>query len=471
MLLRRVALISCTAVVAAAGLGASAAHAKPVDDACAQTSPSASPCIGIAKVAEASAAACRSAGAPEEDCVMPAGRDVLQARLDAYRRSWVHRVAALQQQLGDALALRDAQWLGTHNSFNSDANGVTLSHTDSNQQLTLTQQLDGDIRAIELDVHFVPSADSGGQKAVVVCHGRGPDQAHFGCTTEPRLAPVLGEVRAWLDANPGQVLLLYLEDELGAPQGYAQTVGAIDDVLGARVYRPGPVSGACENLPLGLSRADVRAAGAQVVLVGNCRAGWSSRVFGWDAGHVESGSTSAYRAYPACDATYGPDVYRDKLVRYFEDSTWLSATVEPTSSPADREAGSLTPGKVAAMTRCGVNLFGFDQFLPDDGRVEASIWSWAPDQPDPAAGGCAAQRPGDGRWISVACAGARPVACRTPAGTWRLTPAASWQAAPALCAARGAQFAPPRSGPEDMALLSAAGGQEPWLAAPAPPGA
>ena len=45
------------------------------------------------------------------------------------------------------------------------------------------------------------------------------------------------------------------------------------------------------------------------MLVGNCRSGWASDVYGWDDVHVESGSTSRYRPFPACDATYSRSVY------------------------------------------------------------------------------------------------------------------------------------------------------------------
>ena len=149
------------------------------------------------------------------------------------------------------------------------------------------------------------------------------------------------------------------------------------------------------------------AAHRNVVLVGNCRGGWAADVYGWDANHVESGSTPGYRAYPGCDASYGPAVYAAKFVRYYEDSTWLSAAIDPGQTPADHEAGSLTPERVAAMVACGVNLFGFDQFDPNDGRVAASIFSWAPGQPDAAAGACAVQRR------------------RRPLGLGRLRPAAA----------------------------------------------
>src|SRR3954447_23327770 len=206
MLPRRIALLASLALIAASAVSG-VAKAKPLDDACSSASPSAAVCLGGQKLNEAAAAVCRSTAAPNDACAnTPMGHDVLTGELAAYRTSWLHRAAAFQFALGNAVTLRDAQWLGTHNSFNTDSNGVTLSHTDDNQQLTLTQQLDGDIRAIELDVHQVPGAGGGlGTDIVRVCHARGADQMHAGCTTEPELADVLPEIKDWLDANPGQV--------------------------------------------------------------------------------------------------------------------------------------------------------------------------------------------------------------------------------------------------------------------------
>ena len=76
-------------------------------------------------------------------------------------------------------------------------------------------------------------------------------------------------------------------DELGTADGYAAAVEQLDAGLrradrSSMLLRPAaPAAGsACTSLPLALSRDAVRAQGAQVVLVGNCRAGWSSAVFG-----------------------------------------------------------------------------------------------------------------------------------------------------------------------------------------------
>src|SRR3954471_5961166 len=304
------------AVLAAPGI----AHGQSIDQTCGQLSPTGAVCTGGDKLAEAAAAECRRVGLPEENCALPLGHQVSTKIVRAYKKSWLDDAAAFQYELGGPLPLGDAQWLGTHNSFNSVNNEPTASHTDSNQQLSLTEQLDIDMRSLELDLHYV-------RGTVLVCHGRGPDEAHFGCTNEPRFADVLPEIATWLKAHPRQVLLLYLEDELGDPAGYTETVNVLDSVLGDSLYRPQAsqmTSKGCANLPLGISRDAIRAAGAQVVLVGNCRSGWASQVFSWDDNHVESGSTQNYKPYSTCDATYNRGVYDSKLVRYYEDSTFVA---------------------------------------------------------------------------------------------------------------------------------------------------
>jgi hypothetical protein len=459
------------AVLAVACALPGAASAQTADETCGQASPSAAMCIGADKLAEAAAAECRRLGAPEADCVLPLGHEVSNEMVDAYRDTWLHRTAAFQYRLADGLPLLRSQWLGTHNSFNSPADSPTLSHTDSNQQLSLVQQLDLDVRALELDLHFIPSLAAGGSSAVVVCHGLGPDQANFGCTNEPPFSEVLPQIGGWLDAHPSEVVLLYLEDELGDPAGYAQTVSVLDSVLrradgSSLIYRPSAsemTGKGCANLPLGISRDDVRARGAQVVLVGNCRSGWASDVYSWDDNHVESGSTPDYEAFPACDSTYDRGMYDTKFVRYYEDSTFVSAAVDPTESPAQASADALTPARVADMTRCGVNLFGFDQLLPHDGRIGATVWSWADGEPDADGGRCGLQRAHDGRWVTDQCKSRHRAVCRAATGLTLTPRAVAYKQAQSACRARGGAFDLPRTGYENSLLRQAAGGDGVWL--------
>ncbi len=476
------AAVAAGAIAAMAALpsGAASAAAVPTPPPptsptapCDALSPIAIPCVAVNKVTDAVGAECRRVGVPDALCVLPLAHKVTQAARDAYVQSWVHRTAQFQYALGDQVPLRDAQWIGTHNSFNSLSdvgfllNTLTLSHADSNQQLSLAQQLDIDVRALELDLHYVPRLELLGGKAVTVCHGQGD----VGCTTEPTFATVLPEIASWLNA-PGhgnQVIILYLEDQLNNATAYASTIATLDKVLrrpdgSSLIYRPDPAKRAangCTPLPLDATRAGIRASGAQVVVVGSCAPGLSADVFDWNAVHVESGSTSKYQSYPACDATYGPSVYASKLVRYFEDSTLVSTLLDPQRPPADPEA--LTPLKVQSMTNCGVNLFGLDQLLPEDGRIQGTLWSWAPNQPVAGAGGCTFQG-ADSRWVAAPCTAPHPAACQAADGTWSVTATSvAFDDAAAACAAQGASFGLPRTGDDNSRVHAASEVAGAWL--------
>src|SRR3954468_13608496 len=82
--------------------------------------------LGADVVARDAAATCRAAGGPCQP----------EADVSGWPDTWTHRGLAFQYALGGAVPLRDAPWIGTHNSFNSIAEmGNTVSDTDSNQQL------------------------------------------------------------------------------------------------------------------------------------------------------------------------------------------------------------------------------------------------------------------------------------------------------------------------------------------------
>ncbi len=189
------------------------------------------------------------------------------------------------------------------------------------------------------------------------------------------------------------------------------------------------------------------------MLVGTCATGWASNVFDWSPAHVEGGSAAAYQAYPGCDAIYPASVYAAQMVRYFEDSTLVSTLLNPSRPPADPDA--LTPLKVQAMTNCGVNLFGFDQLLPEDGRIQGTLWSWAPDEPRVGAGSCTLQG-ADSRWVAAPCSDAHPAACQA-GDTWTITSPVVFADASAACAAVGRAFGLPRAGVQNSRLHTLAG--------------
>ena len=381
--------------------------------------------------------------------------------IESYEQSWTHRTVAFQYSLANDVPFVNAPWLGTHNSFNSIAQqGAALSTTDSNQQLTLVDQLRMDMRSLEIDVHWFPSVRANGQDAPVVCHA-GAVSDHDGCSTEPLLGPVLDQIAAWLKNHPRQVLLLYIEDHLDNDTGYDTAADAIKSSLGDLVYPTGAAPGKSVDLPLDRTRADVLAAGAQVVLVSNSHSGggdkFRSQVFTWNS-HTEE-TPHDFKAFPDCGPNYKRADYDTKLVRYYEDSTWLSAGQSAATN--DPEGEGLTPADVQAMTRCGVDLFGFDQLQPGDGRLDAAVWSW--DDGQPRAGKCAVIGQ-DGRWSSARCGQTHQVACREADGSWLLTAQAVTGATAAnACESVGATFDAPRTGYDNETLKAVTGGTVTWI--------
>ncbi len=373
------------------------------------------------------------------------------------RTDWPRAALALQYDLSSDVGYRDAPWVGTHNSFNSPMEvGSTLSAGDSNQQLRITDQLDLGVRSIELDLHFLVRPGPGA-RAVVVCHGRGESQAHAGCTTEPTLDRVLDPIVAWLRerAHRAEVINVHLQDELESAAGYDAAAKILKQKLGRLLYAPSPrAGGGCASLPLDLTRNDVRGARAQVVLVSDCGpgSGWPKAVFDWSEPH-EEGRPLDYRDYPDCDRELPRSTYSKKMIRYFEDSTRLTEGASQTGAAEKRDR--ITGETAARMARCGVDLIDLDQLVPEDPRLEALVWSWAPGEP--SRGRCAVQRVSRalpfGRWRSQRCGGERAIACRKSDRKWivgaRATPNREARAA---CRDQNADYSVPRSGYEVQLL-------------------
>lgn len=437
---------SWIAVLSAAALAVVAAPAHAAPD-----GPLADECR---KASEALITPCYGADVLVRDVEATAAPSRHEPDIRAFEESSTRRALDFQFALAGDVGMVDAPWVGTHNSFNAIAEmGNTLSDTDSNQQLTLVDQLRLGVRSLELDVHWFPSASAGGARRPVVCHA---EKRHEGCSVEPTLADMLPAVVGWLDRNPRQVLLLYVEDHLDASTGREAAGKVLREQLGRRLYAP--QGGSCTELPDALTRDDILAAGAQVVIVSTCAKGVSwpgeSTVFAWSA-HGESRPVG-YEDFPQCGPDFTREDYATRLIRYFEDSTWLNSAASD-ARQAERDEG-LTPETTAAMLRCGVDLLGFDQLLPGDGRLDAAVWTWAEDEPR-AGGDCALSRASDGRWVTGSCVPARPAACRFADGAWTVSKPTIAAHAGSACAREGATWAAPRTGHE-QALLRATAGTE-----------
>jgi hypothetical protein len=450
-------------------------------------------CHFAQNVTNQAAADCRIADDSNDDCALADGREISAAQMSTFMHSWVHRALSLQDALTSTAPLLEEQLVHTHNSFNSsaystyDANGdgipsyhPTLTNQDPNQVYSLTDQLDMGVRAIELDLHWVPSPYGNASTHgywVTLCHGDGQEipntgeYAHVGCTADRPAQDGFAEVRRWLDANKSQVLLVYLENQLYpadpvASQELAHNTATslLDNAFRGLIFKPSPGStspGHCAPLPYTTSRDVVLASGAQVLLVGNCGPGnWHSDVFERGSIWDEHGDPTNYTQND-CSADAAARAGDTSFRRFFEDSTFLTAA---TGGPQ-----SLTPDTVAEMVRCGVNIIGMDQLMPQDGRLAAEVWSWAKN--DPASSGCAFQG-GDGRFHSSSCEIARHYAC-VDADGWHVTSATGpWAAGVTACQTEfaGSLFSVPVNGYRNAVLQSRNDGGDAWLNYAALPG-
>ncbi|MDQ1746874.1 MAG: hypothetical protein QOD07_1137 [Frankiaceae bacterium] len=445
-------------------------------------SPQRVPCR-VAQQADRQAGAVCRAVVTDGSCEAVDGRAIGPAEVAAYQRSWVHRALSLQRQLGERAPIVDTQVVHTHNSFNASAYTLggrtepasyypTLTNQDPNQVYSLTDQLDMDVRFVELDLHWVPSPY--GTPAtdgywVTLCHGDGQQPpatgtwVHVGCTADRPAQDGFAELHDWLVAHPSEFVFVYLENQLydGSPVASQQlahdtAASLIQQQLGSLVYRPtGTSSGRCASAPWDASVATLRAHGARVVLVGNCGPGtaWPSWVFSRGPKWDESGNPTTYSAGD-CAHDRAARASGSSFRRFFEDSTVLATARQSTSQ--------ITAPTTAAMVRCGVNIIGMDQLTTDDPRLPALVWSWGPGQP--SRGGCATEVSG-GRFYSTDCGARHRFACRATDGSWHVTVAAGpWRQGPDACAAEfpGSRLAVPVNGYDDTLVPATADGV--WLA-------
>jgi hypothetical protein len=262
------------------------------------------------------------------------------------------------------------------------------------------------------------------------------------------------------------VLLVYLENQLfnGGPvasdvQAHDVAASIIKSQLGPMVYQPpaGMKAGNCAPMPYDRSRADLLAAGKQVLLVGNCGPGaWNQWVFTRGPAWDESGNPTTYGA-KSCAADQAARENHTSFRRWYEESPWLEAMTNATQV--------LTASTTAQMVRCGANIIGFDQLQPFDGRLAAMVWSWAQNEPAAGAGDCAEQG-ADGRFHTSDCGQRLPFACVDSSLDWHVTHAVGrWQDGVKACTREfpGSSYGVPPNGYRNAQLSAAHPGGSVWL--------
>ncbi|KAM0946272.1 putative PLC-like phosphodiesterase, TIM beta/alpha-barrel domain superfamily [Dioscorea sansibarensis] len=111
-------------------------------------------------------------------------------------------------------------WLTTHNSFAMDgatsATGSSLL-TETNQEDTITAQLGNGVRGLMLDMYDFLND-------VWLCHSFGGKCYNF--TAFQPAINVLKEIQSFLDANPSEVITIFIEDYVKSPHGLSKVFNA-----------------------------------------------------------------------------------------------------------------------------------------------------------------------------------------------------------------------------------------------------
>lgn len=290
---------------------------------------------------------------------------------------WVLKALKLQHQIDQFAPLNQAQFIGTHNSYNSKAYQRSFSYPDPNQILSIYNQLQLGIRSIELDVHW--SWTENFKKDILLCHAR---KNHFGCSIYDRpIREALKEIKQWLIENPTEVVLIYIEQFL---DGHGDELAAeLKTYLDPFIYKPN--SPVCASLPIQTTKAEIIDAGKQVILVTktcpNDSTELNTYVFsgvGTIPAHPYTfldDTITNFRPTPDCSRTniFADDSDHHSMWRVFEDRTKLAKIIRP-----ERE---MTPADIQELTRCDINWPAMDMITGSDDRLNAAIWSWAPYYP------------------------------------------------------------------------------------------
>jgi hypothetical protein len=460
--LRLLPIVCLVAALLAVGTPASSQSGTDLVQACLDNGGSASMCKGLHQTLRIPGGACRDIAANDPACAVFDGIEISEALVAAQESSWLNEALAHQRSLDDDHPLQDELWTHTHNSFNADAYPLqVLGGLDRNHIYSVGDQLRMGVRAIELDLHYNLHLTTAAPRAVQVCHGTEvplPDGSnyHLGCElNSPLLGAYLTEISAWMDDNPDEVLMLYLENALDEnAQAHEQAAASLVDAFGDLIYAPPTTD--CTPIPMDVTRKQIRDSGARILITGNCgpaNSPWNALVHErgsrWKEGGLDYGDD--FPAYPCTERRADQD-YANNWIRHWGDETGLSAGAG--------SGGDVTPNDALNMVRCGVNMVGWDNLVPFDERMGNMVWSWRMNEPSTDADGYCARLADDDRFDAADCGGAGQTVMRFACydGTnWRVTrKSGRWSAGKATCRAeRLGAFSVPWNGYEMERLKEA----------------
>jgi hypothetical protein len=394
---------------------------------------------------------------------------------------------ALENQtsgIGKDAPINFITWPTSHNAYSNSTQGLG-SPLYTNHVLSITDQLNGGARMLELDPKFyamfsVPLGFPISDGAVRLCHASNTALCGLPGYGNRLFGFALKEIADWVDANPGQVVYLKLDNDRAIGNKIEEVYDEVGRYLGDRVYR----------VPAGGQRrwptlSEILKAGKSILVVQHNEPGHMTSPFVWKAiGLVQEDNHPKDQNFDACTAYDGLDPVQRGLTR--PTSWWDVAEGRAKTNTGDADTGMLWEEEVAKAAKCGVASIGLDfihsldstynvsQRSTPDRRMAAMIWSWA--ENDWGRNGPASLN-AEGRWssvpastaFSVACAMKREYASPLQDRNWRITVAeVPWNVdlGNMQCSREFGEtweFAAPENGFQNTALAKVALGRRVWL--------
>lgn len=338
--------------------------------------------------------------------------------MDKYRR------LTLQHQLDYEVPLGQVTVVSSHNTYNATDWGYPYP----NHQKDLLDQLNAGIRGVNFDVHSIFQFFGGYSEKL--CHFAGTSSLFCRPEKSVSFGTGLNQLNHWLNNNPGEVVILVIEDYIKKGKRHEEAAGDIQKIIGSKVYRPD--SSGCQRLPLAtLTKQHVLDAGKQLIIAttedcAHTNSNWRSWV--WDIKQTP----------------YKGDEYKDGDLTRREDH-W-SIVAEDRSIMGGGDAGyadlnvnQLSGGEIAEAMLKGAGVIALDMILKSN-RHEDAIWSWRANEPKSDVGNedCAAQSD-NSKWQALNCNSSYRYACQDPlSGDWALSDnAGSWSNGDNACQSLG----------------------------------
>nr|MCU0228415.1 hypothetical protein [Bryobacterales bacterium] len=316
-------------------------------------------------------------------------------------------------------------WLGSHNAFANSNQGFN-SPLYTNHVYSITDQLNWGVRHLELDPHYYGASSPLRSNADRLCHASTTIACLLPGYGQRLLGFALNEINTWLAANPGEVVVIKLNDKNANGSTMRQEIKAR---LSNRLVRP---PSTFQRWP---TMREIRNSGRQILFMQHDNNPGTNDTT-WNAsGLVLEDNWPISQKFDVCLDSAGSSPLNRAANSWWDIAEGRSKL---NTDLFGALTGNLDEEEVRRATNCGVALIGLDFIAsrgtffdvyrpapPSERRHIAHIWSWR----EGDFGGNATFNPSDRRWTSrpptetrrLVCSPERSPATIDQARIWRVT--------------------------------------------------